>query len=77
MDFLKLPDRVNTLLYRREVRKLSRGDGELAVRWTLALIRERNPRWSEAEVRAYYDNLLNIRVTVADDWSARNGAFPL
>jgi hypothetical protein len=73
MDFLQLSDRLNTLLYRRQVQRLTREDREQAVQWTLQLIRERHPRWSEDKVRDYYDRVLDIRVIAVDAFSARHG----
>lgn len=73
MNFLDLPDRLNLLLYRKQVQRLTQKDRELAISWTLQLIRERNPGWSEEQVRAYYDRLLDIRVIAVDAWSARHG----
>lgn len=73
MNFLDLPERINLLLYRRQVGRLSRQDREQAIAWTLQLIRDRNPTWPEDKVRAYYDQLLDIRVIAVDAWSARHG----
>lgn len=73
MNLLELPERINLLLYRKQVHRLTRQDREQAIAWTLQLIRDRNPGWSEERVRAYYDQLLNIRVIAVDAWSARHG----
>ena len=73
MNFLKLPERVNSLLYRRQVRRLTKQDLESARAWTLQLIRDHNPRWSEERVQEYYDHLLDIRLVAIDQWSARLG----
>jgi len=73
MNFLELPERLNLLLYRKQVHRLTKKDREQAVAWTLQLIRDRNPHWTEERVRAYYDQLLDIRVIAVDAWSARHG----
>ncbi len=75
MNFLELPERINRLLYKKEVVKLGRRDMELATRWTMEMIRDRNPEWSEEQVRMYYDRLLNVRVIAVDQWSRRFGEF--
>lgn len=73
VNFLDLPERVNTLLYRRQVKRLTKKDLEAARIWTMQLIRDRNPGWSEAQVQDYYDHLLDIRLVAIDQWSARLG----
>ncbi|NJK91318.1 MAG: hypothetical protein HC904_05485 [Blastochloris sp.] len=73
MNFLGLSERINTLLYHKQVEKLSRRDGELARTWTLQLIREAHPLWTEQEVERYYENLLKIRVVAVDQWGKRHG----
>lgn len=73
MGFFGFSERANTQLYRRQVGRLGKQDLELATRWTLQLIRDNNPRWTEDQVRAYYDRLLDIRVIAVDQWSARHG----
>jgi len=73
VNFLGLPERINKLLYHRQVGSLSRREAELAESWTLQLIRDGHPKWTEEQVKTYYDNLVNIRVVVVDQWSKRNG----
>ncbi len=73
MNFLGLPDRINKLLYRRDIERLSREDVGLARRWTLALIRDGHPHWNDNQVEAYYEKLSMIRVELVDNWSMRNG----
>ena len=73
MNLLELPERINRVLYRRQVRRLTPQDRQQAVAWTLQLIRDRNPTWTEERVREYYDRLLDIRVIAVDTWSARHG----
>ncbi|MDX6767032.1 MAG: hypothetical protein SFU85_09590 [Candidatus Methylacidiphilales bacterium] len=73
MDFLKLSERANRQLYRRQVKRLTKKELELAKAWTLDLIRERNPHWSEEQIRDYYDRVLDLRLIAIDPWSARLG----
>lgn len=73
MNLLELPERINRLLYRRQLHRLTPQDREQAIAWTLQLIRDRNPTWPEERVRDYYDRLLDIRVIAVDAWSARHG----
>jgi hypothetical protein len=71
VDFLELPERVNKFLYKKDVRRLTRADRELAKRWTLQLIRDSHPRWTDEQVEADYDRLLAFRVEAVDEWSRR------
>jgi hypothetical protein len=73
VNFLKLPQRINQLLYHRQLGSLTRREAELAERWTLQMIRDGHPKWDEEQVRAYYDHLLTIKVVAVDQWSKRNG----
>jgi hypothetical protein len=73
VNFLGLPERINKLLYHRQVGSMTRRESELATNWTLQLIRDGHPKWSEEQVKNYYDNLVNIRVVAVDQWSKRNG----
>jgi hypothetical protein len=73
VNFLGIPERINKLLYGRELRRLSRNDASMAVAWTKELIRERNPHWNEDQVERYYVNLLKIRILAVDEWSRRHG----
>ena len=74
MNFLKITEGLNRFLYRKDVVRLTRNDLELATRWTKLLIRDGHPRWSESEIDAYYDQLMQIRVVAVDQWSRRMGA---
>jgi len=71
VHFLDLPDRINKHLYKKTVGRLSKADCELAKRWTLQLIRDSHPRWTEAQVEADYERLLAIKVETVDLWSRR------
>jgi len=73
MNFLGIPERINRLLYQKDIHRLSRRDTDLARRWTLALIRDGHPHWTEDQVNTYYDRLSQIRVEVIDEWSAKHG----
>jgi hypothetical protein len=75
MNFLGLPERINRVLYRREVHRLTPADLRLARRWTLELIQDSHPRWSREEVEACYERLSELRVTAVDEWSKRNGVM--
>ncbi|MEM9445041.1 MAG: hypothetical protein AAGA18_06785 [Verrucomicrobiota bacterium] len=71
MNFLKIPERINQLLYKKALGRLSREDVKLADDWTLALIRERYPYWSDRQIKRYHQNLLKIQVVAVDEWSRR------
>jgi hypothetical protein len=72
MDFRDLAERFNTFLYQKDFRRLSPQDLELAKKWTLQLIRDSNPQWTEEQVLDYYNRLLKIRVVAVDQWKERN-----
>lgn len=76
MHFMDLTGRFNDLLYRRTVTRLTRSDIEVARAWTLQLIRDSHPRWTEEEVERDYERLALIRVEVVDEWSKRFGLDP-
>ena len=71
MNFLDLPERLNSFLYRKDVRRLTRADRELAKRWTMQLIRDSHPLWTDAQIEADYERLLAVRVEAVDQWSRR------
>lgn len=72
MNFLGLSEKLNAMLYRKDVGKLSRQERRMARDWTLTLIREHNPDWSEERVQQYYQDLIKIRVKTVDQWAERN-----
>jgi hypothetical protein len=72
MDLRDLAERFNSFLYQKDFRRLSPQDLELAKKWTLQLIRDSNPKWTEEQVLDYYDRLLKIRVMAVDQWKERN-----
>ncbi|GAB4244213.1 MAG: hypothetical protein OHK005_09000 [Candidatus Methylacidiphilales bacterium] len=77
MHFMDLTSRFNDLLYRRTVTRLTRSELEIARAWTMQLIRDSHPRWSEEEVERDYERLALIRVEVVDEWSKRFGLDPV
>ncbi|MEM9399287.1 MAG: hypothetical protein AAF984_03690 [Verrucomicrobiota bacterium] len=72
VNFLKLSGKLNELLYKKSLNKLSKEDMKLADKWTLDLIREAHPHWSDKQVQHYHENLLKIRAYAVDEWSRRN-----
>lgn len=72
MHFLDIPERLNKLLYKKEVVRLTRSDILMAREWTLRLIRDSHPKWSEEQVQADYERLRHVRVVAVDQWSKRN-----
>ncbi|MDZ4788972.1 MAG: hypothetical protein SH807_08525 [Blastochloris sp.] len=73
MNFMGLPERINKLLYHRQVGSLTQREAGLAKVWTLELIRDSHPKWTEQQIESYYNNLVNIRVVAVDQWGKRNG----
>ncbi|MGF1678208.1 MAG: hypothetical protein ACFCUX_03325 [Candidatus Methylacidiphilales bacterium] len=74
MNFLDLPERINRLLYRKEIVRLSPRDRLSAKSWTLKLIRDSHPQWSDEEVEKDYQRLEQIRVIAVDAWGKRHRA---
>ena len=71
VNFLDLPERINSFLYKKDVRRLTKADRELAKRWTMQLIRDSHPQWTDAQVEADYEKLLAFKVETVDQWSRR------
>jgi hypothetical protein len=71
MDFDFFAKKVDAFLYRRIYHKLTPSDLELAEKWSLELIRKNHPKWSEPEVRTYYDSMLKVRAYAVDEWGRR------
>jgi len=71
VNFLDLPERINSFLYKKDVGRLTQADRESAKRWTMRLIRDSHPRWTEAQVEADYEKLLAVRIETVDQWSRR------
>jgi len=71
MSLSAFTERFNTFLYRQHIRKLSPEEIELAREWSLNLIRKEHPQLSEEQVARFYENLINVRVSVVDEWSRR------
>lgn len=73
MDFRRIAERVNRLLYRREVARLTPAEKAMADAWTLRLIRERHPGWTQQQIRDYFENLIHLKVRVVKEWELRMG----
>lgn len=69
--FWAISEKLNTLLYRREMEKISSSDAQLAIDWTLEMIRSSHPHWDEARVQRYYENLLHLKVVAVDQFIRR------
>lgn len=66
-------EKLNQVIYRAQVRRLTRLDKEMADRWTLARIREGHPYWSEEQVNRHFNALLHFEIRAVDEWSRRFG----
>ena len=73
MGLFEFSERVNRYLHRKEVGKLTRDERRMANAWTLRLIRERHPGWSDKQVRDYFQNLIHIKVRAVKEWELRMG----
>jgi len=73
VGLFEFSDRVNRFLHRKEVGKLTRAERRMANAWTLRMIRERHPGWSDRQVRDYFQNLIYVKVRVVKEWELRMG----
>ena len=64
-------DRFNLFLYRQHIRKLGADEIETARTWCMDLIRREHPDLTPEQAERFYDNLLNVRVSVVDEWTRR------
>jgi hypothetical protein len=71
MTYSAFGERLNLFLYRQNIRKLTPEEVSLAREWSFAFIRREHPHLNEQQVERFYDNLLNVRVTVVDEWTQR------
>jgi hypothetical protein len=71
MDVSDLRERLNQFLHRQNVRKLTPEEREMAKQWCIDVIRREHPKFTDEQVEAYYENLINVRVTAVDEWTQR------
>lgn len=71
MSLTLFAERLNRLLYRQHIRKLTPAEIELARQWSLNLIRREHPELSEEQVQRFYDNLIHVKFSAVDEWSER------
>jgi hypothetical protein len=72
VNFLDLPDRINRLLYQKDLVRLTRRDMLSAKDWTKRLIRDSHPNWTDQQVDEDYERLSHIKVVAVDQWEKRN-----
>jgi len=72
VNFLDIPDRINQLLYKKDLVRLTRHDILTAREWTKRLIRDSHPDWTEKQVEEDYERLSKIKVMAIDQWEKRN-----
>ena len=76
MQVSDLRERLNQFLHRQIVRKLTPEERELARQWCLEFIRREHPNFTEEQAETFYENLINVKVTVVDEWTQRmEGGF--
>ncbi len=73
MRLMELSCKLNGIIFRSQIRRLSRLDMEMADRWTMARIREGHPDWSDERVMLHFNSLVHIPVCAVDEWSRRFG----
>ncbi len=75
MQAAELRERLNLFLHRKNVRKLTPKERELAREWCMDLIRREHPEFSEEQRERFYENLIHVRVIPVDEWTERMGGF--
>lgn len=73
MRVMELSCKLNGIIFRAQLRRLTRLDLEMADRWTMARIREGHPDWSEERIMGHFHALAHIPVRAIDEWSRRFG----
>jgi hypothetical protein len=73
MQVSELRERLNQFLHRQNVRKLTPEERELARQWCLDFIHREHPDFTDEQAEVFYDNLINMRVSVVDEWAQRMG----
>ena len=43
----------------------------MAREWCVMLIRREHPKFTDEEVDRFYENLINVKITVVDEWTQR------
>ncbi len=71
MQVSELRERLNQFLHRQNVRKLTPEERELARQWCLDFIHREHPDFTEEQVETFYAGLINVRITVVDEWTQR------
>jgi hypothetical protein len=64
-------ERFNRFLYRQHLRKLGPGEIETAREWCHFIIRREHPHLTEEQRDLFYKNLINVKITVVDEWTRR------
>jgi hypothetical protein len=70
-SFSAFTERFNLFLYRQNIRKLTPEEIELAREWSMSLIRKEHPHFTDEQAERFYENLINVRVSVVDEWARR------
>jgi hypothetical protein len=71
MNISDLADRFNQFLYRQSIRTLTDSERGLARDWSMAFIRREHPHLTDEQAERFYENLIQVRVTVVDEWTER------
>lgn len=71
MSLPAFAERFNLFLYRQHIRKLGATEIALAREWSMNLIRKEHPEFTDEQAERFYENLINVRITVVDEWTRR------
>lgn len=71
MSFFPILTRLNGLLYRRDLARLSPRDRTLARTWMIQFMKANHPEWDTKRIDQEYERLLDCRPMAIDEWERR------
>lgn len=71
MSFFPILTRLNGLLYRRDLARLSPRDRTLARTWMVQFMKANHPEWDNQRIDQEYEQLLHCRPMAIDEWERR------
>lgn len=71
MSFFPILTRLNGLLYRRDLARLSPRDRTLARTWMIQFMKANHPEWDSQRIDQEYKRLLDCRPMAIDEWERR------
>lgn len=68
-----LAERLHRFLYRQHLRHMGSDGVETAREWCMTIIRREHPHLTDEQRERFYENLINVKITVVDEWTRRMG----